>query len=100
MSDPSRHPDSIDQPDLDTGVARQYLRAPPLSKETLYRLGKRGEIESYLLAGCRIWRRQSLQAFKERQINKGPQFSQPPTTGAKRKPGRPPKPATTVKAEA
>ena len=42
-------------PDLDTEAACRLLRHPPVSKETIYRLGKRGEIESYLVAGCRVW---------------------------------------------
>src|SRR5580704_13373312 len=91
MSGTSISLDDLDQPDLDTDGARRFLRDPPLSKETVYRLGKRGEIESYLLAGCRIWRRPSLRSYKQRQIAKGSQFSPVPMTG-KRRPGRPKKP--------
>ena len=79
-----------DLPDLDTDGARQFLRDPPVSKETLYRLARRGDIDGYLLAGCRIWRRASLRAYRARQIAKGPQFDPAPT--GKRPRGRPPKP--------
>ena len=79
-----------DLPDLDTDGARRLLRDPPVSKETLYRLARRGEIEGYLLAGCRTWRRSSLRAYRARQIAKGPQFDPAPT--GKRPRGRPKKP--------
>jgi hypothetical protein len=88
-SDPSAQLD-LDLPDLDTDGARRFLRDPPVSKETLYRLARRGEIDGHLLAGCRIWRRPSLRAYKQRQIAKGPQFDPAPT--GKRRRGRRPKP--------
>ena len=57
MSDVSDFTEDSGLPDPDTNGARRLLRDPPVSKETIYRLGKRGEIESYLVAGCRVWRR-------------------------------------------
>ena len=90
----------LDLPDLDLNGARRLLRDPPVSKETIYRLGKRGEIESYLVAGCRVWRRASVLAYIERQIALGAQFA--PEVAQRRKPGRPrkhPKPEAAVSAE-
>jgi hypothetical protein len=66
--------------------ARRLLRDPPVSKETIYRLGKRGEIESYLVAGCRVWRRASIYAYIERQRAAGSQFA---PEVKRRRPGRP-----------
>ena len=65
----------LTSPDLDVEAARRFWRDPPLSKETVYRLAKNGEIESYRLAGCRLYRRSSLVAFIERCRAAGPQFS-------------------------
>ena len=89
-----------DQPDLDTDGARRFLRDPPLSKVSIYRLGKRGEIDGYLLCGRQLWRRVSLRAYKERRIERGPQFDQL-NPGLKRARGRPrkhPKPQPTADA--
>ena len=86
VSEPSISSNDLDLPDLDTEGARRLLRDPPVSKETIYRLGKRGEIESYLVAGCRVWRRASIFAYIERQIGKGPQFA---PEVKRRRPGRP-----------
>lgn len=66
------------------------LADPPLSKETVYRLGKRGEIVGYLMAGRRLWTLELIRAYRERQIKKGPQFA--PDEVEKRRPGRPRKP--------
>ena len=77
-------------PDLDTEAACRLLRHPPVSKETIYRLGKRGEIESYLVAGCRVWSRVSIFDYIERQRALGAQFA--PEVAQRRKPGRPRKP--------
>lgn len=77
-------------PDLDTEAACRLLRHPPVSKETIYRLGKRGEIESYLVAGCRVWSRVSILDYIERQRALGAQFA--PEVAQRRKPGRPKKP--------
>ncbi len=85
MSDPTSL--DLDQPDPDTDRARKMLADPPLSKESIYRLAKRGEIDGYLLCGRRLWTLASLRAYRERQIKKGPQFGPAPT--GKRKPGRP-----------
>jgi hypothetical protein len=86
-------------PDLDTEAACRLLRHPPVSKETIYRLGKRGEIESYLVAGCRVWSRVSILDYIERQRALGAQFA--PEVEQRRKPGRPKKikPETSVAAE-
>jgi hypothetical protein len=91
MSDTSVPLDELDQPDPDTDGACRMLADPPLSKETLYRLARRGEIAGYLLSGRRLWRRASLRAYKERCIERGTQFGPPPRDG-KRRPGRPKKP--------
>jgi hypothetical protein len=74
-------------PDLDTEAARRLLRHPPVSKETIYRLGKRGEIESYLVAGCRVWSRVSILDYIERQRALGAQFA--PEVAQRRRPGGP-----------
>jgi hypothetical protein len=63
------------------------LADPPLSKETVYRLGKRGEIVGYLMAGRRLWTLDSIRAYKTRCLERGSQFA--PETTEKRKPGRP-----------
>jgi hypothetical protein len=81
--------DPVDAPDPDTNGARQILGG--LSKESIYRLAKRGEIDGYMLCGKRFWLLASLRSYRERQKAKGLQFDAPPVTG-KRKPGRPPKP--------
>jgi hypothetical protein len=103
LSNNTRSPDiavsELDQPDPDTERARRMLADPPLSKESLYRLAKRGEIDGYLMCGRRLWTLASLRAYRERQIAKGPQFGLPPATG-KRKPGRPRKPQPTASAPA
>ena len=52
-----------DQPDIDTERACQVLG---LSKESIYRLGRRGEIDGYILCGKRFWVLQSLRAYRER----------------------------------
>ena len=80
--------DPLDLPDLDTDGARRFLRDPPLSKVSIYRLGRAGEIDGYVLCGRRLWRRASLIAYRERQIAKGPQFDQI-GIGKKRPRGRP-----------
>jgi hypothetical protein len=84
-----------DWPDPDTERARKMLADPPLSRETVYRLAKRGEISGYVLAGRRLWSLTSIRAFKARQIAKGLQFA---PENVKRKPGRPahPKPEATA----
>ena len=74
MSDVSDFTQDSGLPDPDTNGARRLLRDPPVSKETIYRLGKRGEMESYLVAGCRVWRRASIFAYIERQRAAGSQF--------------------------
>ena len=90
LSDASVSPDiaASDLPDLDTEAVRRLMRDPPLSKETIYRLGRAGEIEGYLVAGCRVWRRASVMAYIQRQIAKGPQFA---PEVKRRRPGRPKK---------
>jgi hypothetical protein len=67
--------DPLDDPD--TAGAMRLLH---LSRKSIYRLGKAGEIDGYLLCNRRRWRR---------EIGKGPQFDQAP---GKRRVGRPPKP--------
>ena len=56
-----------------------------------YRLIRAGEIASYVFAGRRRIVRTSIRAYRQRQINKGPQL-QPLFTGQKRPRGRPKKP--------
>ena len=56
-SDPSIPTKDSDLPDLDTDGARRFLRDPPLSKVSIYRLGRAGEIDGYILCGRRLWRR-------------------------------------------
>jgi hypothetical protein len=85
-------------PDLDTEAVRRLMRDPPLSKETIYRLGRAGAIEGYLLAGCRVWRRASVYAYIERQRALGAQFA---PAVKRRRPGRPrkhPKPEAAASA--
>jgi hypothetical protein len=79
---PSSELDPLDDPD--TAGAMRLLH---LSRKSIYRLGKAGEIDGYLLCNRRRWRRSSLIAFTLREIGKGPQFDPAPT--GKRKPGRP-----------
>jgi hypothetical protein len=55
-----------------------------------YRLIRDGEIESYMFAGWRRIVRASILAYRQRQIEKGPELQALPF--GKRKPGRPPKP--------
>jgi hypothetical protein len=88
-----------DWPDPDTERARRMLADPPLSKETVYRLGKAGLITGYILAGRRLWTLASIRTYKTRCIDRGSQFASP--TAEKRKPGRPKKskPETSVAAE-
>ena len=76
--------DPSDQPDPDSNGARRMLGN--LSKESIYRLANKGEIDGYVLCGKRFWTLASLRAYRARQIAKGPQF-EPPVH--KRKPGRP-----------
>jgi hypothetical protein len=71
VSDTSIPLDDLDQPDPDTNRARRMLADPPLSKETLYRLGRRGEIAGYLLGGRRLWTLASLRAYRERCTKRG-----------------------------
>jgi hypothetical protein len=80
--------DPVDVPDPDTNGARQILGG--LSKESIYRLAKRGEIDGYTLCGRRFWTLSSLRAYRARQIAAGPQFA--PPLIAKRPRGRPRKP--------
>jgi hypothetical protein len=80
--------DPSDQPDPDTNGARKLLGG--LSKESIYRLAKRGEIDGYMMCGKRFWTVTSLRGYRARQIALGPQFG-PPVTG-KRARGRPRKP--------
>jgi hypothetical protein len=84
---PTPELDPLDLPDLDTDGARRFLRDPPLSKVSIYRLGRAGEIDGYVLCGRRLWRRASLRAYRARQIAKGPQFA--PRVIGKRVRGRP-----------
>ena len=92
MSDVSDFTQDSGLPDPDTNGARRLLRDPPVSKETIYRLGKRGEMESYLVAGCRVWRRASIFAYIERQRagcgRSSPEVKAPPS----RPPEETPKP--------
>ena len=80
--------DPSDQPDPDTNGARKLLG--DLSKESIYRLAKKGEIDGYVLCGKRFWTLASLRAYRARQIALGPQFGAPAT--GKRPRGRPRKP--------
>ena len=77
--------DPVDAPDPDTNGARQILGN--LSKESIYRLAKRGEIDGYVLCGRRFWTLASLRGYRARQIAAGPQFA--PPLPAKRPRGRP-----------
>ena len=80
--------DPVDAPDPDTNGARQVLGG--LSKESIYRLAKKGEIDGYVLCGKRFWTLASLRAYRARCIERGPQFDPPVTS--KRARGRPKKP--------
>jgi hypothetical protein len=55
---------------------------------TQYRLIREGELGSYIFAGHRVIVRASIKAYRQRQINKGPQL-QPLFTDEKRGRGRP-----------
>ena len=52
--------DPSDQPDPDSNGARRMLGN--LSKESIYRLAKKGEIDGYVLCGKRFWTLASLRA--------------------------------------
>ena len=80
--------DPADAPDPDTNGARMVLGN--LSRESIYRLAKRGEIDGYVLCGKRFWTLSSLRAYRARCIERGPEFS--PPLPAKRPRGRPRKP--------
>ena len=85
--------DDEDLPDLDIDEAGKFLSDPPLSRRSMYRLGKEGRVKTYRMLGKRLFVRASLKAYRAECRAAGPQLLEPASlTGARRKPGRPRKP--------
>jgi hypothetical protein len=88
-------PPDFSAPDLTIGQAMAFLQ---LSARSVQRLCALGHLDSFVLAGSRRIVFDSVKAYRQACIDRGPMLSQRPTTG-KRRPGRPKRPDEQATAE-